>query len=58
MGCTRTTAAEYSRMCRRQCAEIEAVWEKHADKLPRDEMIGLSWAAVERHQAEKRRVLN
>ncbi len=49
------TAEDYQAMCRRQCEEIEALWAENADKLPPDEMIALSWAAVERHQAEKRR---
>ena len=52
------TADEYAKMCQRQCAEIEALWEEFADILPANEMRDLSWAAVERHQAEKRRVLN
>lgn len=52
------TAEDYKAMCLRQVEEIEALWAEHADKLPHDEMVALSWAAVERHQAEKRRALH
>lgn len=52
------SAESYVALSQRHCAEIEALWERHADKLPRDEVIALSWAAVLRHKAEMRRVLN
>ena len=52
------TAEDYQAMCRRQVAEIEELWDEHSDKLRDDEMRDLSWAAVERHLAEKRRALN
>ena len=47
----------FEKMCARQVAEIEALWAENADLLTDDEMRDLSWAAVERHLAEKRRAL-
>jgi hypothetical protein len=58
-GCGRAmTAIEYEKLCQRQCDEIDELWETYSDILPPQEMIALSWAAVQRHRAEKRKVWN